>query len=79
MEPMSISFEFRLIDQLDRILENNLYWKLTQATIHDITDYHVMPIEEKIRIMDLRNRLLKDKHKSALGERATILSNKLAK
>ena len=79
LEPTSIGYEFRLIDQLKRILGNHPNWKLIQATICDVTKYHTTPIEEKILITDLRHQLLKSNHNSASGERATILSTKLAK
>ena len=78
LAPTSIGSEFRPIDWLDKVLGNHPNWTLIQATIRNGTEYHTTPIEDKTRITDLRHRLLKGNHKSASGERAPILANKLA-
>ena len=78
LAPTSIGSYFRPIDKLDKILSNHPSWKQIQATIRNGTEYHTMTIEDKIRITGLRHRLLKGKRKSALGERATMISTKLS-
>ena len=76
LAPTSIGSKFRPIDQLNWILGNYPNWKRIQATICDGNNYHTIPIGKKIRITDFLYRLLKGNHKTALGERATILPTK---
>ena len=78
LAPTSIGSKFRPIDQLERILGNHPNWKWIQESIRDVTEYHKTPIEEKTLITYLCHRILKGNHKSASGERATILATKIA-
>ena len=79
LAPTCIGSKFIPIYQLERILGNHPNWKRIQATICDGTEYHTMPIEDKIRITDLRHRLLKSKNNSSSVERTKTISTKLAK
>ncbi len=77
----SISYgsEFKPTNVLEPLFEHHPRWERMKNILEVGSDYHATPLEEHVRLGDLKGRLAYGNHKSAQGERAAILAEKMEK
>ncbi len=77
--PISYGSEFKPTTVLEPLFHNHPGWPRMKRILQEGSDYHLEPIDEAVRLEDLKGRLEYGNHKSAQGARAEILAAKMEK